>query len=89
MIRCRDGREILALDLECRYGKDDPLVREVRASIPKDRAPRIAPSMVIALSTRPVFPTRAARREARPGYPGLAGGRAAALDVGQITQVVT
>ena len=66
MIRYRDGREILARDLECRYGKDDPLVREVRASIPKDRNPPVMPSTSNVLTKKPGFPTRAARIEVKP-----------------------
>ncbi len=61
MIRYRDGREILASDLESRYGKDDPIVREVRASIPKERVPPLAPTLSGALTRSPDFATRSAR----------------------------
>ena len=40
MIRHRARLEILAGDLESRYGKDEPLVLEVRAAIPKENKPR-------------------------------------------------
>lgn len=67
MIRYRDGREILALDLESRYGKDDPVVREVRASIPLDRELRRAPAMATASTKEPPFTTRSATMGAPPG----------------------
>jgi hypothetical protein len=63
MIRHRASLEILACDLESRYGKDDPLVREVRTGIPTEINPRLSALMSGVSTQKPFSPLPTTRQE--------------------------